>query len=363
MATQISPSTAVPNKRSWSTLIGRCYMNPALDYLLIGSGLSVPFVIWALLDPSITPGSFQVKIIIFLLFNYAHFASSTVRLYTKPGEIPSRAAVSYALPIIALIITTLCIQWPDVLGKHLWSLYLTWSPYHYAAQAYGLALMYCYRSGVILDKNDKRIFWGICMIPFVRAMLLGSPSTGRVEDQAGLAWFVDMSQFPTAAVYVNIAAIVLAVLVFALPVLAYFRLGDKGKRLPLIAWVILGTNGLWWVALSYGDAWFWATIFHSLQYLVIVVIVHTNDNMARPDNNKGKIFHVLMFYGMSIVLGLVLFLAWPWMYVPFGFKLEDAILMTVATINLHHFIVDGYIWRSKKKKNPKSAPSVLANPI
>ncbi|MFK7768158.1 MAG: hypothetical protein AB8B55_13120 [Mariniblastus sp.] len=358
MATQISPTTATPTKRDWSPLIGRCFMNPTLDYLLIGSGLSIPFVIWALLDPSITPATFQTKVIIFLFFNYAHFASSTVRLYTKPGEIPSRAMVSYGLPVIALIITTLCIQWPDILGKHLWSLYLTWSPYHYAAQAYGLALMYCYRSGVILDKTDKKIFWGICMIPFVRAMLQTEPMTGRAEDQAGLGWFVDIAQYPSAIVYLDVASIVLAVLVFALPVLAYFRLGDKGKRLPLIAWMILGTNGLWWVALSYGDAWFWATIFHSLQYLVIVVIVHNKDKMAQSDNKSSPFLNVCWFYLMSIALGLMLFLVWPWMYVPFGFDLEAAILMTVATINLHHFIVDGYIWRSKKKKNANATPAI-----
>ena len=39
------------------------------------------------------------------------------------------------------------VLFPERLGTQLHSLYLTWSPYHYAAQAYGLAVMYCYRSG------------------------------------------------------------------------------------------------------------------------------------------------------------------------------------------------------------------------
>ncbi len=126
--------------------------------------------------------------------------------------------------------------------------------------------------------------------------------------------------------------------------------------MPLISWLLLAMNGLWWVTLSYGDAWFWATIFHSLQYIVIVVIVHSNDMMKKPGNTRSGIFHVTSFYFMSMLLGMFLFLVWPWMYVFAGFELEAAILMTVATINLHHFIVDGYIWRSKKKKN--TAPSV-----
>jgi hypothetical protein len=80
--------------------------------------------------------------------------------------------------------------------------------------------------------------------------------------------------------------------------------------------------------------------------------------MAQPNNKFGAGYHVMTFYGMSMILGMVLFLVWPWMYIPFGFELEAAILMTVATVNLHHFIVDGYIWRSKKKKKTSPAPSI-----
>ena len=116
-------------------------------------------------------------------------------------------------------------------------------------------------------------------------------------------------------------------------------------------------NGLWWVTLSYEDAWFWASIFHSLQYIVIVVIVHTNDMMKRPQNDKGKLFHVMSFYAMSMLLGMFLFIGWPWIYYACGFSLESAILMTAATINIHHFMVDGYIWRSKKKKKPIAVTS------
>lgn len=340
MSTQVASSTTTV-KRDWTPIIGNCFLNPWLDYLLIGAALSIPFVIWVLIDPSITPKEFQTHVIVYLFLNYTHFAASTVRLYTKPGEVPSRGMVCYGLPVVALLVTTLCVMWPKVLGNHLWALYLTWSPYHYAMQAYGLALMYCYRTGVKLDNVEKRMFWGICMLPFVRAILL--------DNEGGLGWFKSIVALPELP-YIRETAAVLTVLIFSLPVIVFFRLRDKGKTLPAISWLLLAMNGLWWVTLSFGDAWFWASIFHSLQYIVIVVIFHVNDKMKQPENTKGAFYHTFMFYLISMLVGIVLFKAWPYLYIPFGFDIAAAVLMTTATINLHHFIVDGYIWRSAKKK-------------
>ncbi|MEM7785594.1 MAG: hypothetical protein AAF939_04400 [Planctomycetota bacterium] len=343
MSTQIA-RTPVESK-DWSPLVGKCFLNPWLDYLLIGAGLSLPFLCWVMIDPSITPTDLKTKTMVYLFLNYAHFASSTVRLYTKPGEIPNRWMVSYGLPIVALLVTTLCIAWPKLLGDHLWALFITWSPYHYAMQAYGLALMYCYRSGVYMDTTEKRMFWGIAMLPFIRAIL--------ESNEGGLTWFKTVTGLNYIP-YIPQLTVVLSVLIFALPIIVFFRLRDKGKTLPLIAWLMLFVNGIWWVTASYGVAWFWATIFHSIQYIVIVVIFHVNDQMKLPGNKRKPMFHSLWFYVISFLLGYFLFQIWPFLYLPFGFEMEAAVLMTVATVNLHHFIVDGYIWRSGKKKKSSS---------
>jgi len=61
------------------------------------------------------------------------------------------------LPLIALGVITLCMFYADTWGSNLRALYFTWSPYHYAAQAYGLSVMYCYRSGCQLGVANKRM--------------------------------------------------------------------------------------------------------------------------------------------------------------------------------------------------------------
>ena len=43
------------------------------------------------------------------------------------------------LPLVSIGVLTAAVLAPGTLGQNLQALYLTWSPYHYAAQAYGLA--------------------------------------------------------------------------------------------------------------------------------------------------------------------------------------------------------------------------------
>ena len=68
-------------------------------------------------------------------------AASTLRLYTKAGAFETWPVVTMVLPVAFLAGLTLCVFAADWLGAPLQALYFTWSPYHYAAQAYGLSVM------------------------------------------------------------------------------------------------------------------------------------------------------------------------------------------------------------------------------
>jgi hypothetical protein len=50
-------------------------------------------------------------------------------------------------------------------------------------------------------------------------------------------------------------------------------------------------------------------------------------------------------------LAWALFSVWPYAYVLLGFGLAESVLLTVATINVHRFIVDAYIWRLRGDSN------------
>jgi hypothetical protein len=322
-----------------AALIGRCFVNPVFDYLIVGGGLSLMATAAILLSPGgwLGPGGLAFLI---LFSNGAHFGASTVRLYTKRGTSESLPFLTMALPLVTLVALTVAVWHAESLGPHLQSLYLSWSPYHYAAQAYGIAVMYCYRSGCRLAPSDKKLLWWVAMLPFFYNFL----SAKRV----GLDWLAPAAFMAQPAVGETLAGIgvLLMVAAFAAPLLLYFRVrrGSAGP-MPLVSILALVSNGVWWFVLSSFDAFVWATVFHGLQYLALVVIFHIRERVSAPEDQRGAVYHGLWFYGASLLLGYGLFQCLPLGYTFAGVGLVEGTLLVAATVNVHHFVVDAYIWR------------------
>ena len=158
-----------------SGFVGRFFVHPIFDYLLIGGGLSLIVIpaVYLFVGPRVML-DFGMLPWFILCSNSAHFAASTVRLYTKPGARDALPFLTMVVPALTLGVLTLCIFEADVIGRYVQLIYLSWSPYHYAAQAYGLAVMYCVRSGCDLTQNQKRFLWWIAILPFFKVLLLAT---------------------------------------------------------------------------------------------------------------------------------------------------------------------------------------------
>ena len=57
------------------------------------------------------------------------------------------------------------------------------------------------------------------------------------------------------------------------------------------------------------------------------------------------------FYAVCVVVGYLLFQAWPHASVLASLRFSQSFLIMVAIINIHHFIVDAYIWRLRRDPN------------
>jgi len=338
----VSAAAASGERRSLS--IGRCFLDPWADGLLIGGGLSLVVLAVLAVSPELRRAAdMDILMVAILAANCAHFAASTVRLYSMPDAPQRWPFLTMAFPLVSFAVLTLFVMQGEWLGVHFRALYLTWSPYHYAAQAYGLALMYSMRSGCLMGDSDQKLLRWTCMLPFAYAFLAG----GGI----GLDWLlpIELARLPALDATRQVAIAVLRIGVLAAPLLLFARLwrGTSGP-MPLISLLIVFSNGVWWTLLEPIDAFVWATIFHSIQYLAIVMIFHARDQVALPGNRHGAAWHAVWFYAASLLLGYLLFRALPLTYQWAGAGVVESTIMVVAAINLHHFIVDAYIWRFSK---------------
>jgi len=322
-------------------------VHPAFDLLVIGGGLSLGFTLLlvgttrapveALLAPWMA--------LLVLFSNSAHFAASTVRLYTKPGTQRDLRFLTMGFPLVVLAVLSLAVAYGESLGSKLLALYLTWSPYHYSAQAYGLSLMYAYRSGCSFGDGEKRLIRLGCLAPFLALLVAGRG--------IGLDWFVPAGMLGPAldGARTQLGS-ALAWLTLLAPAVVFVRLASARRpSLPLISLCIVVSNGVWLVALNRMAAFAFATVFHGLQYLAIVTIFHVKDKVNAPGNVRGWAYHAGAFYLACLVVGYLLFQVWPFAYVLLGFGLAQSALVVVAIINIHHFIVDAYIWKLRQRSN------------
>jgi hypothetical protein len=339
--------------------LGNTFLHPAFDYLAIGGGLSL--VVTALVASGALPlGAGAALAIPTLVFfsNVAHFAASTVRLYSKPGTFTTLPFLTMALPLLTLAVLTLAIWQPGAVGRHLWALYLTWSPFHYAAQAYGLSVMYCYRSGCALDAREKLLMRLVCLTPFLQSFMGAS--------EAGLGWFVPQSFYvarPELAALLRNATFALGLCALVLPPVLVVALARKGKSIPLISLLVMVSNGIWWVTLPHFDAFVWATVFHGIQYLAITTIFHVREQTLEPGQAGRWLAHAASFYARCLILGYLLFQLWPYAYIAAGFGWAESVMLVVAVINVHHFVVDAYIWRLRRDTNYRVVTAGVAGAV
>jgi hypothetical protein len=197
--------------------------------------------------------------------------------------------------------------------------------------------MYCYRSGCGIDGPTKKVLRALAQAPFA-CVFLTMPGIG-------LHWLLPegwLAAGPARAALAGVAP-ALTLVSLAGPLALFAFLARRPAPMPAIAPLLLCVNALWWLALPPLQAFVWATFFHGIQYLAIVVIFHLRE---RPEGGRrGALAHGALFYAGCLALGYALFNCLPQAYVFAGASTTESLLLVTAAVNIHHFVVDGFIWR------------------
>jgi len=343
---------------------------PASDLLIGSGGWSLPLIAITLLLSQDNYGTLSLAFYFLALFcNNPHYMATLYRAYGHKNDLERYKFFSiYITAIIAL--SGVVAHLSPALVPLLFTIYLIWSPWHYTGQNFGIAMMFLRRGSASPTKTERNTLY---------ASYFGSY----------LVWVVELDQTQTQDAMtltlglpaeLAISLKLLGYLVFAGgAAYSFISLTRKNASRALAAPLLLHASQFLWFLLpgllrSFHDQDYPATYFsagilafmHCAQYLWITSYyakreTEQSSQTARSAWNPFKYFTVL------ILGGIALFVPGPWIVSKvFGHDLFESALIFIALVNIHHFMLDGAIWKlrdgriarlllgSKQKENKTS---------
>jgi pentatricopeptide repeat protein len=318
--------------------------SPGLD-LIVGCGAwSLPLLALAYsFNSGMAAGWVAAFYVLALFINYPHYMATIYRAYRAPQDFARyRAYTVYATCGLAAVL--LAAHWWYALIPWLFTIYLTWSPWHYMGQNYGLLMMFAGRNQVEIDRKDRNAIRGAFVASYLMIFLTfhANGSTDPYMVSLGLPAFADLLRIPLLAVFL---------------VLAIWPLSRLGRRFgwrPMLApGTLCLTQFLWFVLPTVLELTFSfqlpqasysagvLAVLHSAQYLWIT------SHFARSETRtQGSPWRYAAYCGVLFLGGLALFVPGPWIASSiFGRDFAGSFLVFTAVVNIHHFILDGVVWK------------------
>lgn len=337
---------------------------PGID-LLFGCGIG--YVILAVILAALRPPMDRIfgwLPFVILFTGLPHYGATLERVYST-AEARHRYG-RYAL-IFTLIVGGVFLY--SVIsgrgGSQLVTLYLTWSPWHYAAQNFGLVMMFLRRAETEISRNFRWLIrTSFVLSLFLVFVNIHRGSSASVTDPLYSAPSArDAVRFTPLGIPESLTPILLvgfgvAYLVVTLLVITQiFRNTPIGRRSP--AFALIFSQCVWFVLPvvlgQFVPLWFsprgptvfaftWIAIAHSVQYLWISLhFARISGRVTRTWRSFGLYASLAIFSGAALWVFPVLFSVKGGLTrLPHESGLD---MLVAAAVNVHHFLLDGVIWK------------------
>jgi len=299
-----------------------------------------------------------------LLISMPHYGGTLVRVYEQRSERKKYFLFSVVSSVLIFAIFFAGLQ-NALIGSWFFTVYLTWSPWHYTGQNYGLAVMFLRRRGIRFDDTTKRILYLSFMLSFALTFLLWHTASAHAPprgENTGTVTFLPLG-IPEAVNAVAIPGVALAYLVTLVWAGTRLLRTTTAKELLPVA-CLSATQALWFsipffiaqsritTGIAPLDNYFdlriftiWTVMGHASQYLWV-----TSYYAKASPNWRGPV----QYYGKAAASGIAI-----WTLPAILFSVDafgtysyngGLALMIAAAVNIHHFVLDGAIWKLRNTK-------------
>jgi tetratricopeptide (TPR) repeat protein len=332
-------STAKPQAALW-------VYNPWLD-LIVGCGAwTAPLLLLAYFTANTSTRAWALAFYgLALFFNYPHYMATLYRAYHREEDFQKYRI--FTVHITALIALTVVLShfWLRAL-PFIFTVYLTGSPWHYSGQNYGLFMMFARRAGAKPSETERRALYLAFLVSYL--ILFTGFHTGLSSDLL----FISLGIPETIS---GVARTVLAIVFVGLSGFGLLRLRRQvGWRAMLPSLMLFSTQFFWFLlpaALSavkgpnipqsrYSTGVL--AVMHSAQYLWITSFYAQREARAE---NAARV-RPFAYFAVLVAGGIALFIPGPWVASRlFHYDFTTSFLIFTALVNIHHFILDGAIWK------------------
>ncbi|MEO8876931.1 MAG: hypothetical protein ABI461_15155 [Polyangiaceae bacterium] len=359
----------------WSSTAGqkpeRWLWNAKTDLLLIGGGLYFVFAAVAIPAAFIFAGLSAALVTVFLhaglIVNQPHYAATFHIAIKERATQPRIFKWLLASLVVMVPVTILSVHWVDIALSPITRIYLTWSAWHYSAQHFGISAMYSARNKRPLLPAEKFplqvAFVGVAVFMMLSINLI-DPASAASFGATGAKALASTVRQPWAYPL----GLFIVVVSMAAAITSHVRLKKRtGKGLEIIAWMLLGTNFFWFVIpnvlLGTNNLWgrpeialwfpFALPFFHCIQYLGVTC------HRTRSAGDVRPVYLLILLMAM----GALIFEGYAWsISTVAGVNGDKALALVMALVNIHHFWLDGMMWKRPKGKAAAPVAAIATTP-
>lgn len=324
------------------------FINAPVDFALIGGVSIVTFLLLRFFFSSErTSDLVTLSLQLAWVSNWPHASATCYRLYESQDNVRQYPMTALVLPWILVAGGAACFTSPELVAPAFVKLAILWAPFHFAGQSLGIALIYARRAGFELGGSARSalsaFLYGIFVAQAVRY------ETGlQLYDQYGLTY--PSLGLPEWLGYGAQAWLVLSglavVILLARRCLAERRVVPPIVLLPVLTHCVWFLPGADWA--SFGE---FVPFFHGLQYLLIAWSMHLKEKLDRGGATpcpRYAFSETARWSAVNLAGGGLLFWGLPQVMAYFGAPLLFSTGIVASAVQIHHYFVDGVIWKLRR---------------
>ena len=226
-----------------------------------------------------------------LVFNYPHFMATIYRAYGTKEDFSKYHVLTVHVTMF-LVLTAVFAHASFPLARWIFIVYITWSPWHYTGQHYGLLMMFARRNGAAPTSAERRTLYLAFVASY--AMLLLSFHSGPSSDRFMISLGLPESLALVGQALLGIASVALGG--FALVRLVR-QMGLRAMAAPL---TLFATQILWFVLPTVIQQGYGLQIPQSRYSTGILAVMHSTQHLwiTRLDRLDTS----LELYGTAITI-------------------------------------------------------------